>query len=303
MTDKLHVVLCRDRHDSSSQQRLFQQLFDGLSGRGDVTVSLLPHLYDLPPDGKAIRHLRSLEGDLVVGCWLYPRAAFWVLDANDIHGRMGASVLVPDEELDDAVSAGNPGPSQRIIWCFDLRQFDDARPLLAEIDRIAAQHGEVARPAAVAAVAGGNGHVDLDEPVHRRWYPVVDRDRCGNCLDCLNFCLFGVFGVDSEGHVFVESPDACKDGCPACSRICSQGAIMFPDHQNPGIAGDPSVPPGQFNVDLVQLFDAARPQDLAEAERARFTGNPAAEPREGGPQDTPRDDLDGLVDGLDDAPL
>ncbi len=302
MTDKLHVVLCRDRHDSSSQQRLFQQLFDGLSGRGDVTVSLLPHLYDLPPDGKAIRHLRSLEGDLVVGCWLYPRAAFWVLDANDIHGRMGASVLVPDEELDDAVSAGNPGPSQRIIWCFDLRQFDDARPLLAEIDRIAAQRGEAARPL-VEAAAGGNGHVDFDEPVHRRWYPVVDRDRCGNCLDCLNFCLFGVFGVDSEGHVFVESPDACKDGCPACSRICSQGAIMFPDHQNPGIAGDPAVPPGQFNVDLVQLFDAARPQDLAEAERARFLGKPAAPPPQSDPDGTPPDDLDGLVDGLDDAPL
>ena len=303
MTQKLHVILCRDRRDGSSQQKLLRQLYEGLSGRSDVAVSRLPHLYDLPPGGKAIRHLRSIESDLVVACWLYPRAAFWVLDANDVRGRMRASALVPDEEVDDAPPVDDPSGSERSVWCFDLRRFDDAKPLLAEIERILAERAGKVLVSAGAAVAGGNGHVDWDEPTGRRWYPVVDRDRCGNCLECLNFCLFGVFGVDSEGRLFVESPDACKDGCPACSRVCPQGAIMFPDHQNPGIAGDATVPLAELNVDLVQLFETASRKDLAEAERARILAEQDPGTPHPASQDTPRDDLDDLVDGLDDAAL
>lgn len=300
MTRKLYVALCRDRHDGSQQQKLLRQLYEGLAGRNGLAVSRLPHLYDLPPDGKTIRHLRSIEGDLVVACWMYPRAAFWMLDANGVRGRMGASPLVQDDAVDDSSSNDDSLDSQRSIWCFDLRQFDDAGPLLAEIDHIlAARAGRVEAPAA-AAVASGNGHVDLEEATHRRWYPVVDKDRCGNCLDCLNFCLFGVFGVDSEGRVFVEVPDACKDGCPACSRVCPRGAIMFPDHQNPGIAGDATVPLEQLNVDLVQLFDAANRNDLAAAERARFLSEHSPF---SSPPPSPHDDLDDLVDGLDDAAL
>ncbi len=305
MTEKLHIVLCRDRHDSSSQQRLLRQLVEGLSGRGDVAVQILPHLYDLAPDGKAIGHLRSLEGDLVVGCWLYPRAAFWLLDANEIRGRMGTSILLPDEVADESPTTEGSRECQRSIWCFDLREFDDAKPLLADIQRILAERGsQVLESAAVgAAPVSGNGHLELDEAAHRRWYPVIDRERCGNCLDCLNFCLFGVFGIDTEGRVFVESPDACKDGCPACSRVCAQGAIMFPDHQNAGIAGDPTVPAEEFNVDLVQLFDTASRKELAEAERSRIVGKQAPGSRQPDSRDIPRDDLDGLVDGLDDAVL
>ncbi len=302
MTDQLHVVLCRDRHDSSSQQKLLGQLSEGLSGRDGVKVKLLAHLYDLPPDGKAIRHLRSLQGDLVVASWLYPRAAFWLLDANDIRGRMGASPLLADDDVDDP-PADDSGEAERSIWCFDLRRFGDAKPLLAEIDRIMAERSaRVVEPAGVGAEAG-NGHVDLDEPAGRRWYPVIDRERCGNCLDCLNFCLFGVFGVDAEGNLFVESPDACKDGCPACSRVCPQGAIMFPDHQNPGIAGDTSVPLEELTVDLVQLFDAASRKDLAAAERARILGKRDPGAAKQSRRESSPDDLDELVDGLDDAPL
>ncbi|HEX8311367.1 MAG TPA: ferredoxin family protein, partial [Chthoniobacteraceae bacterium] len=27
------------------------------------------------------------------------------------------------------------------------------------------------------------------------WFPVIDYDRCTNCMQCLSFCLFGVYGV------------------------------------------------------------------------------------------------------------
>ncbi|OPZ81364.1 MAG: 2-ketoisovalerate ferredoxin oxidoreductase subunit delta [bacterium ADurb.Bin429] len=74
-----------------------------------------------------------------------------------------------------------------------------------------------------------------------RWYPVIDRDRCGECHHCLQFCLFGVYVLDADGRVTVENPDACKAGCPACSRICPHGAIIFPLYQDPAIAGAPGV--------------------------------------------------------------
>ena len=28
------------------------------------------------------------------------------------------------------------------------------------------------------------------------WFPVIDYDRCTNCMQCLSFCLFDVYGVE-----------------------------------------------------------------------------------------------------------
>jgi NAD-dependent dihydropyrimidine dehydrogenase PreA subunit len=73
-----------------------------------------------------------------------------------------------------------------------------------------------------------------------RWHPVVDKDFCDNCGQCLQFCLFGVYTRDKDQKVAASNPDACKTGCPACSRICPKGAIMFPLYvQDPAISGAP----------------------------------------------------------------
>lgn len=68
---------------------------------------------------------------------------------------------------------------------------------------------------------------ELTGPTSERWYPLMDRDRCIQCRHCLQFCLFGVYG-EPGGEVQVVEPDACKDGCPACARVCPRGAIIFP---------------------------------------------------------------------------
>lgn len=60
------------------------------------------------------------------------------------------------------------------------------------------------------------------------WFPVLDRERCTNCKQCLNFCLFGVYEEGAEGRVEVVNPSGCKTYCPACARICPQAAIVFP---------------------------------------------------------------------------
>ncbi|MFH0944700.1 MAG: ferredoxin family protein, partial [Planctomycetota bacterium] len=46
------------------------------------------------------------------------------------------------------------------------------------------------------------------------WFPVIDYDRCGNCEQCLNFCLFGVFAKNGGERVEVVAPASCKNNCP-----------------------------------------------------------------------------------------
>ncbi len=70
------------------------------------------------------------------------------------------------------------------------------------------------------------------------WFPVIDYDRCTNCMQCLSFCLFGVYGVDEEKHIQVQNNDNCKTNCPACSRVCPEAAIMFPKYKAGPINGD-----------------------------------------------------------------
>ncbi|MDR3183675.1 MAG: 4Fe-4S dicluster domain-containing protein [Planctomycetaceae bacterium] len=70
-----------------------------------------------------------------------------------------------------------------------------------------------------------------------RWYPVIDDDRCIGCLECVNFCIFGVYAIGQNDKPVVDKPDACKDGCPACARVCPGKAIMFPLCEERQIAG------------------------------------------------------------------
>ena len=105
----------------------------------------------------------------------------------------------------------------------------------------------------------------MDEHPQRRWYPVIDYSRCTNCMECIDFCLFGVYGVDRGETILVEQPDNCRKGCPACSRVCPENAIMFPQHKTPAIAGAP-VDAGGFKIDLSKLFGAPeRDEDPTEA--------------------------------------
>jgi Pyruvate/2-oxoacid:ferredoxin oxidoreductase delta subunit len=70
------------------------------------------------------------------------------------------------------------------------------------------------------------------------WFPVIDYDRCTNCMQCLSFCLFGVYGADRAGNIQVQNQDNCKTNCPACSRVCPEAAIMFPKYKAGPINGD-----------------------------------------------------------------
>jgi Pyruvate/2-oxoacid:ferredoxin oxidoreductase delta subunit len=79
------------------------------------------------------------------------------------------------------------------------------------------------------------------------WFPVIDYDRCTNCMQCLSFCLFGVYGVDEQNRIQAQNHDNCKTNCPACSRVCPEAAIMFPKYKA-----------GPINGDVVQDSDLGR---------------------------------------------
>ncbi len=70
------------------------------------------------------------------------------------------------------------------------------------------------------------------------WFPAIDYDRCTNCLQCLSFCLFDVYGMDDKQQIQVQNPTNCKTDCPACSRVCPEVAIIFPKYRGGPINGD-----------------------------------------------------------------
>ncbi len=130
-------------------------------------------------------------------------------------------------------------------------------------------------------------------------------------MECIDFCLFGVYGVDKTETILVEQPDNCRKGCPACSRVCPENAIIFPQHKTPVIAGAPGAA-GGLKIDLSQLFGA--PNAVEEAARERdeqlmLAGRDAVGLSVGIPkrqQDKPaeaKDALDSLIDSLDDMDL
>jgi NAD-dependent dihydropyrimidine dehydrogenase PreA subunit len=150
------------------------------------------------------------------------------------------------------------------------------------------------------------------DDVRRRWYPVIDYSRCTNCMECLDFCLFGVYGVDMLDRILVEQEDSCKKGCPACSRVCPANAIVFPEHKTPAIAGAEGGPVEDFKIDLSKLFGAPTALEMAVLERdtelvadgREAVGVAVGIPkRQNGISEKPRDDLDDLMDGLDSLDL
>jgi Pyruvate/2-oxoacid:ferredoxin oxidoreductase delta subunit len=70
------------------------------------------------------------------------------------------------------------------------------------------------------------------------WFPVIDYSRCTNCMQCLSFCLFDVYGVSQDSKIQVQNQSNCKTDCPACSRVCPEVAIMFPKYRHGPINGD-----------------------------------------------------------------
>jgi Pyruvate/2-oxoacid:ferredoxin oxidoreductase delta subunit len=110
------------------------------------------------------------------------------------------------------------------------------------------------------------------------WFPVIDYARCTNCMQCLSFCLFDVYGVSKEGKLQVQQPTNCKTNCPACSRVCPEVAIVFPKYKAGPINGEPvnsdDVRREHMKVDISSLLGGdiyAALRDRSAKAKSRFS--------------------------------
>ncbi|WP_339727542.1 ferredoxin family protein [uncultured Gimesia sp.] len=339
---KLTVVISQAQGKNPAKRELEESLAAALLMEPDVEISLVPHLYDLSADHTGTMFLQAIRGDLVVLSWLYPRAGHWVLDRQGIRGQEGVVLLkeeideaAEDPEADESNSVPYDNPERnksipnRKIYSIDLRVSSNVDDYLTEIKRITqdaqvqtfqlgnmiqespkpAQLEKYLKPLDIINAQKNNGSANEAsqlEPTKRRWYPVIDYGLCTNCMECIDFCLFGVYGVDQGGQILVEEQDSCKKGCPACSRVCPENAIIFPGHKTPGIAGADGEVAG-LKIDLSKLFGAPDALEMAARERdveLVAEGRDALGIGVGVPnrlkvsQET-SDELDDLIDSLD----
>jgi NAD-dependent dihydropyrimidine dehydrogenase PreA subunit len=99
--------------------------------------------------------------------------------------------------------------------------------------------GGLAGGQVVELVDGVRNDLQLPKPgTWKPWFPVIDYQRCTNCMQCLSFCLFDVYGVSTDGKIQVRNESNCKTDCPACSRVCPEVAILFPKYRQGPINGD-----------------------------------------------------------------
>jgi ferredoxin len=340
--DRLTVVLSQAQGKHPAKRALEESITAALIMEPGLDVSIVPYLYDLDPDHTGRLFLESVQGDMVVLSWLYPRAAFWLLDRDGIKGHHGETQLKPPAEVDEDEDeeSAEPEPPKGIgsvevpdrhIYCLDLRDFNTHTPYVEEVRRIAAECKERREAKLKEWIQGNPTIVQLgrylraDEPAsapqppsfapeqllqqpERRWYPVIDYSRCTNCMECIDFCLFGVYGVDKLDRILVENQDNCKKGCPACSRVCPEHAIMFPDYKTPAIAGAPVGAISGLKIDLTKLFGGGdaltiaaqeRDTELVKDGRAAVGMTVGIPKRQANKQEQPKDELDNLMDALD----
>lgn len=334
---RLTVVLSQAPGKHPAKRSLEESIAAALIMEQGLDVSIVPNLYDLGPDHTGRLYLQGVTGDLLVFSWHFPRAAFWLLDRMGVPGKMGESLIRPATEEEDSeapqpdgIGSGAAIPD-RHIYCIDLREKNSAEPFIAEVRRIAAEcrdrrdQAQRSKPAAAApllqlglSVPVAPKPVELPAftpeqllaPPNRRWYPVIDYSRCTNCLECLDFCLFGVYGVDKADRILVESQDNCKKGCPACSRVCPEQAIMFPEYKTPAIAGAPVGEISGLKIDLSRLFGgeekdavtqavAERDRELMADGRQAVGASVGVARRQPSTPNGKKDDLDKLMDDLD----
>ena len=101
------------------------------------------------------------------------------------------------------------------------------------------------------------------------WYPAIDRERCTNCGQCFQFCLFGVYEKDAEGRVVVAKPESCKNNCPACARICPEAAIIFPKTAEEPINGAEIADEDETKANIKVNVDEILGNDVYAALNAR----------------------------------
>ena len=170
----------------------------------EVHVAIGYSLYDVPESDKFAGHVHRLTDPVLILSWQSVRAT------QILVRKSGAKINWEQSVFVDLLETENDSVMRL------MREFSDR----------------------FSETAGGeNVMVEMSRPPVKRWYPIIDENVCVSCLECVNYCLFGVYTIDRNNRPLVTKPDSCRDGCPACSRVCPAGAIIFPEYDDPVISG------------------------------------------------------------------
>jgi Pyruvate/2-oxoacid:ferredoxin oxidoreductase delta subunit len=175
-------------------------------------------------------------------------------------------------------SASQDDHTLLLLGSFPERQAPNLEDVTGRIQIEARDITDLDPESIVALVDKTRGSKPMNEPGKwKPWFPVIDYSRCTNCMQCLSFCLFDVYGVSEENKIQVQNNDNCKTNCPACSRVCPEVAIMFPKYQAGPINGDEvsAVDHGRekMKIDISSLLGGdiyAALKDRSAAAKSRF---------------------------------
>jgi NAD-dependent dihydropyrimidine dehydrogenase PreA subunit len=212
-------------------------------------------------------------------------ALYEATGSRPLAGADRAAILRTLLEKGYAVTCVRPGgqvaapASGRLVV---IGRFDEQKPAEAESSDGVTVHFrdiEGQSPADVLkTVEAACGALQVPKPGGwKPWFPVIDYGRCTNCMQCLSFCLFDVYGAP-DGKLTVQNAQNCKTDCPACSRVCPEVAILFPKYRFGPINGDEvntdDVRREAMKVDISALLGGdiyAALRDRSEKAKSRFS--------------------------------
>ena len=196
MTKKRMIIMSGWQGKNRSRKKFEENLVKQLLAIDGLNILRIPHLYYLKNNYSIYKKILGFKGDLFVCSWLFERASEWILKKE---------MNLPDK---------------RPVNYFSFLKYKSPEKLVVVLKKSISPADDVKS-------------VDEIENFERqveRWYPVLDYSKCKKCKKCLEFCIFGVYTLGEKKKIKVENPENCKPGCPACSRICPAGAIMFPHY-------------------------------------------------------------------------
>jgi NAD-dependent dihydropyrimidine dehydrogenase PreA subunit len=229
------VLLCECANADVLPREAKQNVAEGLAA-AKVEVCRVRDLCRLAADrDPALRELAARGGLAVIAC--HPRAVRWLLHAA------GCDV------------------DEKSLKVFNLRRTDAQQIIRQVLDE------------GIVADRGGDSRPGADDDAWPPWFPVIDYERCGNCKQCLNFCLFGVYELSADDRVTVANPRNCKNNCPACARICPDVAIIFPKLAEEPLNGaevrDEDAARADVKINMEEILGADVYGALAERSRER----------------------------------
>jgi NAD-dependent dihydropyrimidine dehydrogenase PreA subunit len=187
----LTVVISQAQGRNPTRRQLEEDIASGLLHETGVSVTLVPHLYNMPQNHSGLQFLREVPGDIVVFSWLYERAIRWTLDRAGVRGQVAQTLLQAEDETDDddddlddadensdrstAAGIGSVEVPSRNIWCIDLRVPKSAAECLTEIQRIRSEQADRQREAVTAAALAGTSSDEAGLMAWIRGAPSADQ--------------------------------------------------------------------------------------------------------------------------------